>query len=215
MADAVLLSGGGDFVDPWHPFAETAALIAEVLAELDVRTKVVDTAAAFAAALGSGARLAVVQASNDFAPTPHDGVVIDALATHLGAGRPLLAVHSAACLFVDRPEWERMLGGRWVPELSYHPELGPARASLAPHPITEGLAEVEVVDERYTALRVSPDAEVLAWHEEAGARHPLAWARHGDARVVYDALGHDARSYESPTRRALLAAEVRWLLAAG
>lgn len=214
MTDAILLAGGGDFTDPWHPFAETAACIADELGGLGVRTTIVDTAARFAAVLAAGTGLAVVQASNDFAPTDVDGTVIEAVAAHLACGRPLLAVHSAACAFVDRPEWERMLGGRWVQGVTSHPELGPATVRLAPHPITEGLADIEVVDERYTALRVSPEVEPLAWHEEAGERHTLAWAhRVGDARVVFDALGHDARSYESPTRRALLAAEARWLLA--
>ena len=209
----MLLTGGGEFNDPWHPFRETAARIVDVLGGLGVRTAVVDTAEAFARALAGGADLAVVQASNAYEPTPADAAVLDAVAGHLAAGRPLLGVHSAACLFVDRTEWEAMLGGCWVPEVSHHPELGPARVTLAAHPVTEGFADVEVVDERYTALRVSPEAEVLAWHEEAGERHPIAWAhRHGDARVVYDALGHDPRSYESPTRRALLEAEARWLL---
>lgn len=214
MTDAILLAGGGDFTDPWHPFAATAACVAEVLAGLGVRTTIVETAAEFAALLEVGAGLAVVQASNDFASTDADGTVIDAVGAHLASGRPLLAVHSAACAFVDRPEWERMLGGRWVQDVTFHPELGPATVRLEPHAITEGLADVEVVDERYTALRVLPEAEPLAWHEEAGARHALAWAhRVGDARVVFDALGHDTRSYESETRRALLAAEARWLLA--
>jgi type 1 glutamine amidotransferase len=214
MTHAVLLTGGGDFRDPWHPFRETAGRIASVLAEAGVRTSVVDTVRGFADAVAAGPTLVVVQASNDSAPSPGEAPVLEAIRAHLAAGRPLLAVHAAAILFPDRPEWERALGGRWVAGVSWHPELGPARVRLEPHPITAGLAEVEVVDERYTDLRVAPEVAVLAWHEERGARHPLAWAHEpGGARVVYDALGHDTRSYESPTRRALLAREVRWLLA--
>ena len=95
----------------------------------------------------------------------------------------MLAVHAAACLFVDRPDWEETLGGRWVPETSRHPELGVAQVHLEPHPITEGVAEFEVLDERYT-----------------------------DLRVVYDALGHDPRSYDSVGRCELLRREVVWLL---
>jgi len=215
VTDAVLLTGGGDFRDPWHPFRETADRVAASLGVLGVRTTIVDTAAAFADALASTPDLAIVQASNAFEPTPHDDVVVNAVTAHVGAGRPLLGLHAAACLFVDRPEWEAVLGGRWVPDATYHPEFGPARVRIEPHPATAGLEAVDVTDERYTALRVSPRVDVLATHVEAGERHALAWAhRVGDARVVYDALGHDERSYESPARRALLTAEVRWLLGA-
>ncbi|AYF98183.1 ThuA domain-containing protein [Protaetiibacter intestinalis] len=213
MTDAVLLTGGGDFDDPWHPFRATAARIAQVLDGLGVRTTIVDGAAGFADAVAAGPDLVVVQASNAYEPTSGDDLVLDAVAAHLAGGRPLLAVHSATCLFVDRPEWAATLGGRWVPEESYHPELGEAHVRLEPHPITAGLVDVEAVDERYTALSVSPEVGVLAWHEEAGARHPLAWThRVGGANVVYDALGHDERSYDSPSRRALLEREVGWLL---
>lgn len=212
MTDAVLLTGGGDFRDPWHPFHDTAVRIVETLARVGVRTRVVDTARGFADAVPD-AELVIVQASNDSTPTSGDGLVLDAVAAHLAADRPLLAVHAAAILFPDRPEWERLLGGRWVAGTSWHPELGLAHVRLEPHPTTIGLADVEAIDERYTALRVSPEVAVLAWHEEGEARHPLAWAHeHGGARVVYDALGHDTRSYDSPSRRALLEHEARWLL---
>ena len=46
----------------------------------------------------------------------------------------------------------------------------------------------------------------------AGARHPMIWAReHGPGRVVYDGLGHDARSYDSADHRALLLRAAAWL----
>ena len=81
------------------------------------------------------------------------------------------------------------------------------------HPITAGIRDFELNDERYSKLRVSPDSEQLAWHEFEGDRHPVLWAhRHGDARIVYDALGHDAASYDSPEHRAILRNAVAWLL---
>lgn len=41
-----------------------------------------------------------------------------------------------------------------------------------------------------------------------------AWAREMSGhRMVYDALGHDTGSYESPGRQAVLRSSVRWLLA--
>ncbi|WTO10857.1 ThuA domain-containing protein [Micromonospora sp. NBC_00617] len=49
-------------------------------------------------------------------------------------------------------------------------------------------------------------------HEEGGATHPLVWARTlGRSRVVYSALGHDTRSYESPGHVELLRRITAWL----
>ena len=43
--------------------------------------------------------------------------------------------------------------------------------------------------------------------------HPLIWAYRGPAsRVVYDALGHDVRSYDSEQHRTLVPKAVGWLL---
>ena len=54
--------------------------------------------------------------------------------------------------------------------------------------------------------------EPIAEHEEDGMRHPLIWAREvGASRVVYDALGHDTRSYDSPEHRELLTRALDWL----
>lgn len=210
---AVLFAGGGDVTDPWHPFAATSRRIAALLEAEGVTTTIVDTVADLADAVGH-ARLLVLNAGSGGEPTPHDAVLLATIEAHLAAGRPLLALHAAAMLLPGSDAWGRALGGGWVPGASGHPPLGEARVALDTHKLVAGLGEVLVSDERYTALRVGPGSSVYAWHEEAGERHPLAWARHtGAARVVYDALGHDERSYDSASRCALLRAEVRWLLA--
>jgi len=54
----------------------------------------------------------------------------------------------------------------------------------------------------------------LAAHDYGGQLHPLVWARHsGPARVVADALGHDARSFDSAEHRLLMARSATWLTA--
>jgi hypothetical protein len=40
----------------------------------------------------------------------------------------------------------------------------------------------------------------------------VVWIAPGPARVVYDGLGHDVRSYDSASRGELFRREVRWLL---
>ncbi|UNX53727.1 ThuA domain-containing protein [Georgenia sp. TF02-10] len=145
----------------------------------------------------------------------------DQLAALVAGGTALLGIHAAANTFADHPGWPELLGGRWVPGTSMHPPIGPAifRPTGRDHPVTRGLPPVETYDERYCRLVVAPTSEVLLTTEHDGVSHPVVWAaspagadRPGLGRVLYDGLGHDVRSYDSPTRRELLAREVAWLL---
>lgn len=219
MTPAVLLSGGGELRDPWHPFAATSRRIASLLEADGVPTTVVDTVAALAAE-AEDAQLLVLNAGSGMELTPHDDALLAIIEAHLAAGRPLLAMHIAVGLLPGSAAWAHALGGCWVPGVSGHPPLGDARVLLGGHRLVDGLDEVRVVDERYTGLRIGADSTVFAWHEEGDTRHPVAWARvtgaqGSGARVVCDTLGHDERSYDSESRRALLRAEVRWLLGSG
>src|SRR5262249_13620046 len=115
-----------------------------------------------------------------------------------------------------------------------HPDYGLARVRVYPdrHPIVAGLADFELQDERYSYLRMAPDVVPLATHRHDGIEHPLLWARTWTApgadagagaapaqsaglaqpaRVVYDALGHDVRSYDSPEHAEILRRSIRWL----
>jgi uncharacterized protein len=133
----------------------------------------------------------------------------------LAPAPPLLALHVSSTSLGWVPEWESILGGIWVPGTTMHPDLGDASIEVDTdtHPIVAGVADFEVHDERYSWMRVSPEVSGLAWHEHDGGRHPLLWTHeYGSARVVYDALGHDERSYLSAPRRTLVSRSARWLL---
>ena len=80
------------------------------------------------------------------------------------------------------------------------------------HPVREGLDDFTVQDERYADLHLTDVIEPVAEHVEEGVRHPLIWGRElGRSRLVYDALGHDTRSYDSAEHRALIAQALVWL----
>ncbi|WP_432871067.1 ThuA domain-containing protein [Microbispora rosea] len=204
-----------------HDFPATSAALADVLAEIGVESEITeDVSGALAAPPPLG--LITVNAfrwrmdGGDFAEerdrwrfeTPDS--VRRAVLDHLARGGGLLAVHTASLCFDDWPEWAEILGGAWRWGRSYHPPIGPAKIRLADgHPIVEGLSGFEVTDEVYTDLDVLPGVEPLAYCGD----QPLLWARTvAGGRVVYDALGHDTRSYENPVRRALLRRAARWLL---
>jgi uncharacterized protein len=86
------------------------------------------------------------------------------------------------------------------------------RVVASDHPVVAGLSEISVQDEQYLSLDVSPDVEVLVVADHEGTAHPVVWVAPGPGRIVYDALGHDVRSYRSPSRVDLFRREVRWLL---
>ena len=212
----VLTSSGGPYADAWHDLRTTSAAIAAVLAEAgfvaEVRDDVVDALEEHA-----GRSLLVVACSG--APETPEQERVDAarvgaaLGRHLDAGAPVLAVHSGAMAFPAVPAWHGLLGVRWVHGRSGHPDLDRCTVQVADgdHPVTAGLADFSLEDERYSDLDVAGDRQALVTHEHDGRTHPLVLVgTTGSSRVVYDALGHDARSYLSPERRALLRREARW-----
>ncbi len=149
-------------------------------------------------------------------PAPTMIEIQDALLAHLDGGGGLLGMHVSATSFTTMPRWPEILGGHWVRGTTMHPPLDLARIRLhaGSHPVAGGDAEIEVLDERYSYLDVRDDVAVLGDHEHDGLVHPMIWAReHGTGRVVYDGLGHDARSYDSSAHLDLLRRAVTWLTA--
>ena len=215
--EILVVSGGGRYADPWHPFAETSAAIAGILGELGTVAVVDDPDAALAtlAVAAARPRLVVVNVGNPEGDSP-SAEARAGLGAYLAAGGSVLAVHSSATTFVGWPEWEAAIGGRWVRGTSFHPPFSTGVVDVLPgHPATAGVAtRFEVDDEFYRELRVAPTVTVLATHQAEGAPVPTAWVTTtaSGGRAVYDALGHDARSYRSEGRRQLLRAEARWTL---
>lgn len=147
----------------------------------------------------------------------------DARQALVDGGAAVLGLHEAAYAFGDDPRWAATIGGRWVDGRSWHPPYGPATFRVVDdeHPVTWSLRAVTADDERYADLTVADDVHVLVVADvtpaEAGesgtpGEHPVVWTVPGPTKVLYDALGHDAAAFASPSRRALLAAELAWLL---
>ncbi|MET7818850.1 ThuA domain-containing protein [Micromonospora zamorensis] len=147
-------------------------------------------------------------------PIPQEfGRVLDAF---LARGGSLLATHSATIAFPQLANWRSTVGAAWDHGRTFHPPIGTSliRRTDIEHPITTGLVDFEVHDERYTDLELldGVDVETLYVHDEGGDTQPLVWARTaGSSRIVYNALGHDTRSYESPGHVELLRRIVLWL----
>ena len=228
---ALLLSGVGRYADPWHPFPETSAALAGLLREAgyDVDIPADVDAALETLVLGEDTALPDLLVVNvglprDELPSPGTPDAAAGLARWLDSARPLLASHVSSTSFLELPEWEAGVGGRWVRGQSMHPEYGPAAIHILPGsgPLVAGIPDFKLLDERYSWLRTAPGIKVHATHTHDGVQHPVMWSFERSAerrtpgrgpagRTFYDALGHDAASYESAEHRELLHRAVAWL----
>lgn len=222
IVENLLLSGGFS-----HPFHETTPALASLLAESGVRSTVTEDLEGGIAALARGGfgmvtvnvlrwRMGAERYAEKRAAWAYSlpAASRDALHGFVAGGGALLAMHTAAVSFDDWPEWRELVGGVWDWSRSAHPPLGAMRVEVPPndHPIVAGLGGFDIVDEAYGFLDLMPDVEPLAVSSHGGAEHPLLWARRfGRGRVVYDALGHDARSYAHPTHAEIVRRAARWL----
>jgi type 1 glutamine amidotransferase len=214
MTRSLILSGGGEYSDPWHPFAATSERIASLLAELGHDVEISDLVADRVADLGEWDMIVVNAAAG---PETDTGAAHAGLLAALDRGVAVLAVHVGACTLLGLPVWASVTGAAWITGRSMHPKTGPCRIITYPerHAICAPVPDFDIVDERYTYLRTAPDIVSLAAHEHVGELHPLLWARmRGKSRIVTDLLGHDERSYDSPAHRQLISRAARWLTSA-
>ncbi len=225
MPQAVILSGAGRYADPWHPFSQTSPLLAE-LAQASGWQPVITTEIDQRLADGlADFDLIIVNAGDPWSNLgqtedhPADPALIEAgrasLAAAFARGIDVLGVHTAAASLLDYPQFRQALGGAWVPGRSWHPAMSHLEVRPLHDQIVEGLCDFRVFDERYTDLEVDEAVEPLMEVQSGPGEDDVvvAWAHHyGGSRVVYDALGHDTRSYDSCGHKSFLKRVLSWLL---
>ena len=216
MAEVLIISGAGCYSDPWHSFADTSQRLAKIISGLGHHVTISEAVEQALAEPGEP-DLIVVNIGNprEARPQPRIDAAEQGLDHHLQRGGALLGVHVSATSLTTMSGWSEMLGGHWVRGRTMHPkqDLATILVRAGAHPIVRGLADFTVFDERYSYLHTNHDITVLCMHQTEGQLHPIVWAREsGLARVVYDGLGHDTRSYESPGHVELLRRVVGWLL---
>ncbi|MEV4747662.1 ThuA domain-containing protein [Streptosporangium sp. NPDC049248] len=220
---ALIISGGVA-----HDFPTSSAILAEVLGEAGFETAVTTDVEGACRGLTGERRPALLVFNmlrwtmrvERYAHLRADWSISlspparEALAGHVRHGGGILAMHGASICFDDWPGWRDLLGGVWRWDRSSHPPLdGPVRVTVATgsHPIVDGIGDFDVVDEVYGFLDSAPDVRGLMSSPHGGTDHPLLWAREvGAGRVVYDALGHDGRSYQVPEHRRVVQRSALW-----
>lgn len=137
-------------------------------------------------------------------------------------GVGLVAMHHALVSYQRWPDYERIIGGRWVetPQKGGDPTQAPSgfehdvdfRVRVVPgHAVTAGVEDFDIHDEIYWGYRVGADVTPLATTTHPKSGNPLVWARmEGKSRVVYLQLGHGASAYGHPAYRRLVANSILW-----
>lgn len=218
----MIVSGSGRYRDPWHPFARTSALLAELLTSQGFMTTVEDDLDEAMTRL-NGVSLLVVNAGDPWrnaAPSsaPHvpgpqfaaPPEAIEGFRQALQRGVGILAMHTAPATMRDYPDWAPTVGAIWLPGLSTHPPADEVTITVCDSRLAAN-DTIRVFDERYCRLQQVGQSETVATHTVDGTTHPTAWLRKvGRSRIAVDLLGHDERSYESEGHRALIISLARW-----
>ncbi|MCR2825879.1 ThuA domain-containing protein [Microbacterium sp. zg.Y909] len=210
---ALVVSGSGRYADPWHPFPRTSPLLAEILRETGFEVRIDDDVDAAMTRLDD-VDLLVVNAGDPWSDD-RDGAApaasVDGFDHALERGMGVLAMHCAVASLRDYPSWAPASGGMWVPQASWHPEIGDVDIAGGVLPGGTVIDDFSVFDERYCRLQQLGERSVVATQVTDGERMPAAWVRtHGPARVAVDTLGHDERSYDSAGHRRLIGTLARW-----
>lgn len=145
--------------------------------------------------------------------------VLKAVSEH---GIGLAGCHGGMCdAFRADTEWQFMTGGQWVAHPGNDGVRYPVHIKAQKHPITQGLADFEVVSEQYymhtdpgnqvLATTPFPTAGVTGPHLANPCDMPVVWTKmYGAGRVFYNALGHHRDVLEPQIPRELMRRGFLW-----
>lgn len=141
----------------------------------------------------------------------------------LDHGKGLVVLHHALAAYANWPEYERIIGGRYVDPDPKKPgtvteKIGwqhdvevPVVVAAKDHPVTAGVKDFNLQDEIYWGYRVLPGVTPLITTTHPKSGKPLGWAHaYGKSRVVYLQLGHGPQAFGDEHYRKLLRQSIRW-----
>lgn len=177
-ARILILSGSGPFADPWHPMAETSAVLAAALQGVGsiviryTEPGVLDDIADFdLVVLNIGAPPLSDDVTADIVDNPIAHSARAALLTGLiswtRCGGRILAVHQTLLAAEKHPSLAEVLGANWVTGVSGHPPIGDLTLKIDPNVLPTpyqtladllgAVSKIPMSDERYFGLRYAPE----------------------------------------------------------
>jgi type 1 glutamine amidotransferase len=136
-------------------------------------------------------------------------------------GKPLLFLHHSIASYQDWPEFEKLLGGKYVEKAigipadqfsTYEHDVWVYSKVENYTPVTVGFKEPRFFDEVYGNVRVSDDVLPLLKTRHPKSMEIIAWQhKYNNSQIVYIQPGHDYRTYANEEYRRLLLQAIKFL----
>lgn len=137
-------------------------------------------------------------------------------------GKPFLFLHHSIASYQDWPEFEKILGGKYVEkgrgvpveeQSNYEHDVWVYTKVENYTPVTRGLSEPRFFDEVYGNVRISEDVFPLLKTRHPKSMEIVAWENlYNNSKIIYLQPGHDYRTYESEDYRKLLLQSIKYLV---
>ena len=134
------------------------------------------------------------------------------LEDYVHKGNGLLVVHSGLAEYDQNKTLRGLMGGVFVE----HPDQCPVTyVPKENHPLTEGSAPYNLIDEHYFVELDDDDIDVFVVSESEYGSQPGSWTRtQGDGRVCVLTQSHNEEGLVHPSFQALLLNSLNWCAAA-
>jgi len=134
------------------------------------------------------------------------------------AGKGIVVLHHALCDYQDWPWFEEMAGGRYLTSdqgerkaSTYRHDVELFVKPVGSHPIVDSVGPLQLVDEAYKGMRISPMVTPLLETSHADADRTVAWVSpYQPSRVVAIQLGHGEPAHRSQAYRDLVRNAILW-----
>jgi type 1 glutamine amidotransferase len=136
-------------------------------------------------------------------------------------GKPLLFLHHSIASYQDWPEFEKILGGKYVEkgrgvpveeQSNYEHDVWVYTKVENYTPVTVGLKEPRFFDEVYGNVRISENVFPLLKTRHPKSMEIVAWEnKYSNSKIIYLQPGHDYRTYQNEEYRKLLLQSVKHL----
>ena len=136
-------------------------------------------------------------------------------------GKPLLFLHHSLVSYQKWPEFEKIIGGKYVEKARGIPDEDVSSfehdvweyCSVENYtPVTVGLRNLRFFDEIYINVRITDDVFPLLRISHPKSMKYLAWEnRYNNSRILYIQPGHDKRTFQEPDYQKLLHQSILYL----